>query len=297
MAIIRNTASAFMKGRVGNTSYYSSNGRQVARQAMNNSNYGESARRTVAQQSRRVIWANLVNFCKSYAPLLRGAFQHKKAGLSDYNEFMRINLPTATVALTKDQASVGACVIQPFKVAVGTLPELKLLEKGIYFVHEGEEVKWDELTVGQVSAGLVANQINSFQEGDSLMFVAMGGCGSPSANPVPAFVSYAEFTIDTSDNTVMIDKYPGIVAQNNANLNPVAMVRIGSARTIDGTAIIHTRKDGNKLLVADTTIQAFSSEGFSKGWDTEEQKKLAMESYGITPEPIIAPQGDDQGVL
>ena len=54
MAVTRNNLSMKMNGKVGAYSFYTSTGgRQVARIANNSSNYGETAKRTVAMQTRR----------------------------------------------------------------------------------------------------------------------------------------------------------------------------------------------------------------------------------------------------
>lgn len=124
MALVRNNLSMRMKGRAGSFSFYSSKGRQVVRVAQNSTNYGESARRSEAQQVRRVKWANLVNFYKLTIGTLHGAFETKRSNETDYNAFMRKNLPVATVALTKDQASVGCCAVQAFYLSEGSLPTI-----------------------------------------------------------------------------------------------------------------------------------------------------------------------------
>lgn len=121
MAIIRNTAAMRLKGSVGNTTYYTQGGRQLARVSQNSTNYGESARRSPAQQTRRVKWSNLVSFYKISENWIHGAFESKSVTQSDYNKFMSVNLPAARIALNKDEASVNACVLDEFIVSMGSL--------------------------------------------------------------------------------------------------------------------------------------------------------------------------------
>lgn len=126
MAVIRNTAAMRLRGKVGNTTYYTQGRRQLARVSENSSNYGEEARRSPAQQARRVKWSNLVQFFRLAAPYLKGAFETKLPSQSDYNVFMAKNLPNARINLTKEQALQGCCVLDTFMISEGSLRQVNL---------------------------------------------------------------------------------------------------------------------------------------------------------------------------
>ena len=302
MAIIRNTASAFMRGKVGNTSYYTSNGRQVARQAMNNSNYGESAKRTLAQQKRRVMWSNLVNFAKVAKPVLRGAFQFKKEGLSDYNEFMRVNLPGARVALTKEQAALSTCVISNFQVSSGDLTSIPFDKtSGIPLINvSGLPADVSAMTVGQFAQYMIDGTNCDLREGDGIFVAIFGGSGNRMAGGYnPAWVEYAELTLDTTDQRDLIDVLPGMASHNEASkLNPAHLVSRQLAMVSMGMVVIHTRKENGKLRVSTESVM-LTEDGFlaETSWTNPSIIDEAVASYGISGDPIIAPKGDNSGTL
>lgn len=159
MAITRSTASRVRRGRVGDTTYYTAQGREIARAALNSSNYGASASRTTAQQSRRVRWSNLVNFYKVSKPWMAKAFETKKSGVSDYNMLMKINVNGSNVALTKAQAASGACVVESYQVSQGSLMPIEAVKRGEVWetnIKVGELVISAATTIGQFSQAVIA---------------------------------------------------------------------------------------------------------------------------------------------
>lgn len=124
MAKVRNPLAMKMRGRAGAYTFYTSEGRQIVRVAQNGSNYGDTARRTQKQQARRVLWANMVNFYKANKSWMRGAFEYKKPGQSDYNMFIKLNSSITRAALTKDQAEHGGCVVDHYRISDGSFPSL-----------------------------------------------------------------------------------------------------------------------------------------------------------------------------
>ena len=129
MAVTRNNLSMKMNGKVGAYSFYTSTGgRQVARIANNSSNYGETAKRTVAMQTRRSRWGNLVSFYSANKDLMARAYERKGANLSDYNRFMQLNIPLASVSLVKDDFLRGMAILQEYVIADGSLPGIDVAE-------------------------------------------------------------------------------------------------------------------------------------------------------------------------
>jgi hypothetical protein len=80
MAITRVSTNPLLKGGAGGYSYYVRDGQQVVRQRKNDSNYGESARRSRAQMVRRILWGNLVNNFKAMKDWQPSAYDSKKQG-------------------------------------------------------------------------------------------------------------------------------------------------------------------------------------------------------------------------
>lgn len=291
-----------MRGKVGNTSYYTSGGRQVARQALNNSNYGENAKRTLAQQKRRVMWSNLVNFAKVAKPVLRGAFQFKKDGLSDYNEFMRVNLPGAHIALTKEQAALSTCVISNFQISSGDLTRIPLdASAGTPVINvSGLPADVSEMTVGEFASDLISGTNCDLREGDGIFVAVFGGTGDHNTGVYsPAWVEYAELTLNTNDERELIDVLPGIAAHSTAGkLDPTHLVSRQLPMVQMGMAVIHTRKENGKLRVSTENI-ILSEQGMlvDATWTIQEFIDEAVASYGLSEEPVIAPQGDNSGTL
>lgn len=163
-----------LKGRVGAFSYYTSTGgRQIARVAQNASNYGESASRTESQQTRRVKWANLVNFYKANRDIFARAFESKKPNQSDYNKFMQNNIPRGEVALTKKEAQSGAIVLDSFNMSEGSLqPITNRIDNNIVlsYLELPDVTDISELTIGEFSTNLIdANP--QLREGDQISYV------------------------------------------------------------------------------------------------------------------------------
>lgn len=130
MAYIRNTAAMQLKGKVGNTTYYVESGRQLARVSQNSSNYGDTARRSEAQQYQRGKWGNLVNFYKASKSWMRKAYETKKRTQSDYNRFMQLNTQDAQIYLTKNMYANGGCVVDSFRISEGSLRSIQTNKAG-----------------------------------------------------------------------------------------------------------------------------------------------------------------------
>jgi len=158
MAVIRNTAAMRLKGRVGNTTYYTEGGRQLARVSQNSSNYGETASRTETQQFQRGKWGNLVNFYKVSAKWMKKAFTSKAAKQSDYNRFMQLNVSFSRVYLTKSMYASGGVVVDAFKVTEGNLRPINVTKSGSVYSTDlalGNLVIDVNTTVKDFSAALV----------------------------------------------------------------------------------------------------------------------------------------------
>lgn len=283
MAVIRNTASDYKRGKVGNTTFYVAGGRQIARQALNDSNYGENASRTAAQQENRAKWANLVNFYSGNKEWMRRAFEAAGAGVSGYNMFMQLNYGRANVFLTKEQAASKMFVPQELQVARGTLvaPQYQLRQNKIILPFMLKVDETTPLTVGELTRQLFLSQ-TGFAEGDGLSFVIAGGTvGTPEANmAAPATFQYAEITLALGSEEELPKLLEfGSDAVGSLTLKTNALCPMG--------AVIHTRREGGKLYTSNAIMYNTDSE--TSGWDSDAQKLAAMKSYGITETTLLNP--------
>lgn len=280
-----------MNGRVGSYSFYTtSGGRQVARIANNGSNYGESAKRTVAMQTRRTKWGNLVTFYRLNRDLMARAFESKDANISDYNRFMQLNIPVARVSLTKDAFMRGVCILQEYVVSDGSLPGFNpvIEEEGqiIWDLKSSLDGEFADLTIGQVSDDLIKNN-PTLQKGDQLTFVSWTNAANVDSLP-RLYRHLCEVTLDPA-SSISFGSLPSsnIVGATSGN------VQILGQGLVHGQVIILSRVVGGKLLVSRSTI-ALSSETFVQQFSAPDMVKEAINSYGVDAEKLLEPGSTEQ---
>lgn len=274
-----------LTGRVGAYSYYTTTGgRQIARVAQNSSNYGESATRTEAQQMRRSKWGNLVNFYKLNKTFFRRAFESKNANQSDYNKFMSVNLPTARVALTKNDYALGGCVLDSFRMSEGSLRGITDSYKAgalSSILGFGIDGALGSKTIGAVSQDLLTN--NAFlKEGDQISYVYFKQFVP--VDRVPRFSSlYFEMTLDTK-STLILD---GI---ENADLvygeDGVLKGEMDHQGAI--AAFVLSRQINGSLQVS-TETAILNSDLYLSQWTGQEAEKKAIASYGVDDTAMLEP--------
>lgn len=108
-----------MRGKLGEQVFMRTGGEQRARTYLKII----SNPRTKSQMSQRVKLANLVGFYRILRPLLGDSFLRRPANQSSYNAFVKANLASSRVYLTKEQASSGYVVTAPYTITDGTLQQ------------------------------------------------------------------------------------------------------------------------------------------------------------------------------
>lgn len=280
-----------MNGRVGAYTFYTTNGgRQVARIANNGSNYGDSAKRTVAMQTRRTKWGNLVTFYRLNCDLMSRAFESKDANISDYNRFMQLNVPFARVALTKDAFMRGVCILQEYVVSDGSLPGFSAA------VEESGQITWSlkssldgefaDHTIGEVSDDLLKNN-PTLQKGDQLTFVSWTNAGNVDSLP-RLYRHLCELTLDPASSISF-----GTLNSSNIVGAATGNVQILGQGPVYGQVIILSRVVSGKLLVSRSTI-ALSSETFVQQFSAPNAVKEAIDSYGVDVEKLLEPGSPEQ---
>lgn len=262
----------------------------MARIASNGSNYGDSAKRTVAMQTRRTKWGNLVTFYRLNRDLMARAFERKDANISDYNRFMQLNIPLARVALTKDAFMRGVCILQEYVVSDGSLPGF------IPSVSEEGQITWDlkssidgefaDHTIGEVSDDLLKNN-PILQKGDQLTFVSWTNAGNVDSLP-RLYRHLCELTIDPASSVSF-----GSLASSNIVGAAGGFVQILGQGYVYGQVIILSRVVSGNLLVSRSTI-ALSSLDFVQQFSAPDAVKEAIDSYGVDTEKLLEPGSDEQ---
>lgn len=280
-----------MNGKVGAYSFYTSTGgRQVARIANNSSNYGETAKRTVAMQTRRSRWGNLVSFYSANKDLMARAYERKGANLSDYNRFMQLNIPLATVSLVKDDFMRGMAILQEYVIADGSLPEIdvaEVQEDGCVFnLLTSIDEEFANHTIGEISVDLLEKN-PQLQQGDQITFVSYTNAGA-TPSTIRIYRHLCEMTIDpksaVSFGTL---KYANMVAGNGLKI-----VLAGDG-DVFGQAIIHSRSAGGNLLVSRAKIM-LNSDTLVRQFSEPEAVKKAIDSYGVDTEKLLEPGSSEQ---
>lgn len=284
MGIIRNAANRKIKGRIGDTTYYVSMDRQIARQALNSSNYGESARRSPSQQNRRVMWANLVNFYRASKGWMPKAFESKSAKQTDYNRFMSANLQNARIALTKAMASVSACVADAFIVSQGSLRSIqvsKLTNSWQTDIKLGELTIGDTTTVGQFAAAVIANN-NFILEGDQISFISYQQYLDAQSTPHVICTAY-EVTLYSNSSELLRNYLPMFcsISSDNGFLGTSTDISLG------GFAYILSRNLGSGRLLVSTQELITNNDVLVSQYSSAATVKEAIESYGVDADTFL----------
>lgn len=291
MAVTRNNLSMKMNGKVGAYSFYTSTGgRQVARIANNSSNYGETAKRTVAMQTRRSRWGNLVSFYSANKDLMARAYERKGSNLSDYNRFMQLNIPLATASLVKDDFMRGMAILQEYVIADGSLPEIDVAEVQedgcIFNLLTKIDGEFADKTIGQISVDLLDNN-PQLQQGDQITFVSYTNAGA-TPSTIRIYRHLCEMTIDTKSAVSFGTlKYANIIAGNGLK------VVVAGQGDVFGQAIIHSRSVGGSLLVSRAKI-TLNSDTLVRQFSAPEAVKKAIDSYGVDSEKLLEPGSSEQ---
>lgn len=292
MAIIRNAANQKLRGRAGSMTYYVSEGRQIVRQALNNSNYGKTASRTEAQQSQRVKWANLVNFykvCKGWMPK---AFEVRKSGQSDYNRMMQVNMPYTDIYLTKTLATVGACIAEDYIISQGSLPSVDVvLREGSFEtnLYIGGMVINNLTTVAQFAQALVDNNVN-IEYGMQLSFVALQQTVDNLGIP-RLICTFYEVTLKADNEEPLYNYLPAecVVNHNNA---------IATGPGLGTGAFAYVVSDlRNGSLKVSTQQLVTNNETLITQFSSHKALVDAIQSYGLDPDVVLSPLTEnEQGV-
>lgn len=284
MAIIRNAANTIMKGRVGETTYYVSLGRQVARQRLNNSNYGKDARRTELQQERRVKWANLVNFYKVSKFWMPKAYENLRKGQTDYNRFMQLNVPVSTISLTKQMAESGACIAEAYLITQGSLPSIEISSTETGWTTNialGDLQIAEQTTVADFSEAVVSNN-DSIQEGMQLSFVSY--MQTLDAMSVPRLIcTLYEVTLDKK-NLNMLRSYLPVFCSTSSN----GMLATSNEIAVGAFAYILSSQLKGRIEVSTQRLITNNADLMSE-YSSASNRTRAIDSYGLDLEVILSP--------
>lgn len=271
MAIIWATNVGQAKGKIGMNVYSVNAGDTVARQKA----FMPRNPKTYAQMSRRVRWANMVSFFRSFSGNLHPSFEGKAPRVSDFNEFLKQNINGTPVYLTSLEASQGACVVAAYQVTKGTLPSISVTagtgDVPVSNIALGNLVIDGDTTLQQFSRAVVNNN-PKFRNGDCIsVFICTQEQNSVTGIPYAEVQAY-QVTLNTNDaETLLSDLVP-------TNGFSTVDAKLGaSGAVVGGIAWIHSRIDGSETLVS--SQQLFVNNALLSQYQTQAKKQEAILSY------------------
>lgn len=277
MAKLINGLLGNSRNKIGSIVTYVSKGQQIARsKAANISNP-----RTASQMTQRIKLSNVVAMYRANKGWMdRYAFENKPTRWSVFNAFVSANLSASLVALTKQEASAGACVVAPYKMTDGSLPQIQINElnnKGVYTtdLYIGDLEISSSTTIGDLSAALIANN-NGIVNGMQLSLIENG---QEVVNNIPRVVVRAyEFIINSADTTLLSEKWgsAGITTYTGGTSNAIAYDSIQgeSAFTF---VLSHTY--GGKTHVG-ASYMFLNDPAVYESYTSSTAVDLAIQSYG-----------------
>lgn len=269
---------ATMRGKLGEQVFMRTGGEQRARTYLK----VISNPRTKAQMSQRVKLANLVNFYRILRPLLGDSFLRRPTNLSSYNAFVKANLASSRVYLTKEQASSGYVVTAPYTITDGTLQQSGWgkVAGGFDFTSyvtpfEGTAGVGYALQEGFKNAYLA--YYPDADESDVLLFVSVmeqPNAKAPIMSIHPMYLSQLDGTDSWFAKHIMSDKpaEPTSPAQY-----------LYKAPANESLAIVRARISNNRIVVCSTeSLYLGVSANLRQGqFDTQMALNSAINSYGI----------------
>lgn len=246
--------------------------------------------KSYAQQERRVMLANLVNLYKAGEGWMKSAFETKKAGQSDYNRFVSLNLNRNLIALTKEQAANGSCVAASYDVSEGTLPSIALNRTAdrqyATNILLGSLEITAETTIGEFSTAVIENN-SHIMNGMQITYVSyMQTVDDVTGFPRVVCTPY-EVTLDAASTAKLNDFLPiSFAAASIGSTNKY----LGTGPTLaDGAfCYILSSRVGGKIKVSSQRLQLVRGAIYSS-FATVEQKQLAIQSYGASANAMLAP--------
>lgn len=267
-----------MRGKLGEQVFMRTGGEQRARTYLK----VISNPRTKAQQAQRVKLANLVGFYRLLRPLLGDSFLRRPANQSSYNAFVKANLASSRVYLTKEQASSGYVVTAPYTITDGTLQQSgwDAVTSGFNFTDyttpfEGTAGVGYALQAGFKSAYLA--YYPDADESDVLLFVSV--VEQPNAK-APTMLLHPMYLSQLDGTDQWFAKH--IVSAKPAELTGTGQY-VYKASANESLAIVRARISNNRIVVCSTeNLNLGISANLRHGqFNTQLALNGAINSYGL----------------
>lgn len=277
-----NMLLGYARGKVGDLVFARRLGQQTTR-AYNSS---PKDAKTRSQVTQRVKMANVIAMYRALKNICNHSFEGLDAGQTSYSAFVKANLTGNKVSLTKEAASFGACVVAPYLISRGSLPSIQVEGTGadaVTNIAVGNLTISGTTTIGQFADALVANNAG-IEYGDQLTYVSLvQQTDANSGYPIVVAGIY-EVTLNSASTDKVRDFIPEVGSTvKNGFLAHGALIGRG------GFAWILSRKQTGSSLMVSTQRLVLTSPDVYDQFATTDANTKAINSYGFTMEPILAP--------
>lgn len=276
-----------LRGSVGQYTFQRLNGQTVAKEKVDKKAIPV---RTLPQMARRVRWANLVNLYRAFEGTLHPSFEGKDPRVSDYNMFVQANIGRTNIALTKEQAVQGGCVVDAYQITRG---QLNSIEVDFTSSNMAEaDIALGNLTLGNSTtlkafSDAVIGENEGWRNGDQLsVYIARQMIDMGTSTPKVA-IDAVEITLDTSASTTLLKDVVDI------SVFSVVDGMLGLSGPVNGgVAFVHSRKANGKTLVSTQSFVVDNS--YLTNYNTRAAFDAAIESYGgVNKEQFLTPDIED----
>lgn len=292
MAIVKSGNMVGQVGKLGQNVYYDVSGETRSRSLAGS----VSNPRTQSQMGQRVRWANLVNLYRANASWMKYAYETRKKNQSEYNKFMSLNVSTSPVYLTKQLASVGACIVYPYTMTQGSLPSIEVVKLSGYWQTNiylpTTFTLNDSTTIAAFSEALL--QYNpAIREGYQISFIretqqTNGVTGAPYV-----VVRKYEMLVNSTDNRLVGSFLPlGYIASRTVGSQAfLAVIDSGQA---GGFLLVLSHTVGGRTYVSTQSIILANMDAILAQYTSSAAMQEAIDSYGQSEEPFLTSNSASQ---
>lgn len=280
MAIIKNMWLNGAKKRLAGAVLYSTSGRTIARALASN----VKNPRTPPQMAQRVKWANLVNLYRANQSWMTKAFETKKENQSDYNKFMSLNVASSDVYLTKQEASIGTCVVGPYRITDGTLQSIQQNVSDNFLITNLElgiiAGSIREMTIKDFT-NIVTKNNNWIQAGDQISFILNEQIMDSVSSTLRCNVVKEELILDDISTVLVGEKMPNVKLAT-VGMQGKTYLAADLSGKIGAAAFVLSRQQSGRTLVSSQYMTMFGNEDIYDTYTSKAQMRAAMKSYGVS---------------
>lgn len=277
-----NMLLGYARGKVGDLVFARRLGQQTTRAY--NSNPRDA--KTRSQVTQRVKIANVIAMYRALKNVCNHSFEGLGVGQSNYNAFVKANLTGNQVSLTKEAASLGACIVAPYLISRGSLASIIVEgtgEDAVTNISVGSLNISGTTTIGDFAKAVVANNAG-IEHGDQLTYVScVQQTDANTGNPVVVSGIY-EVTLDSNSKDLLRKFIPEVGSSvKNGFLAHGPLIGRGAFAWI-----LSRKPTGGSLMVSTQRLILTSPDVYNE-YITESANTRAITSYGFVMEPILAP--------